>query len=346
MTEFHYVDSTLRDGSHAVDHEITPEFCRDVVAGLVRAGVRNIEVGHGAGLGGSSLLQGFARTENVDLFDAAASVLGDATLFTLLVPGIGVMDELREAVDHGVGGVRVATHVTEADVCLQHIELGRKLGIRTFGFLMMSHMAPPEEVARQAKMMEEAGAETVYLADSAGHMLESEVIDRVAAVRAEVSCGIGIHAHNNLGLAVADSLAAMRAGASYIDGSLAGLGAGAGNNPGDVFAAVARRMGIDLGIDELTLMDVAEEVVRPQMKFPQIIDRASLTLGYAGVYSSFLHKAIEAGARYGVEPREILLEAGRRGAIAGQEDMLEEIALEFSEGAPRDRTAVPAGAAR
>ncbi|MCW2744545.1 MAG: 4-hydroxy-2-oxovalerate aldolase [Mycobacterium sp.] len=339
MTEFQYVDSTLRDGSHAVDHQITPEFCRDVVAGLVGAGVRNIEVGHGAGLGGSSLLQGFARTENVDLFDAAASVLGDATLFTLLIPGIGVMDELREAVDHGVSGVRVATHVTEADVCLQHIELGRKLGIKTMGFLMMTHMAPPEVVAEQARMMAEAGAEAVYLADSAGHMLESEVADRIAAVRAAVSCDIGIHAHNNLGLAVADSLSAMRAGATYIDGTLAGLGAGAGNNQGDVFATVARRMGIDLGIDEFALMDVAEDVVRPQMTSPQVIDRASLTLGYAGIYSSFLHKAIEVGTRYGVEPRDLLLEAGRRGAVGGQEDMLEELALEFVERAP-------AGAAR
>lgn len=339
MTEFHYVDSTLRDGSHAIDHETTPEFCRDVVAGLVGAGVRNIEVGHGAGLGGSSLLHGFGATDNVDLFDAAASVIGDATLFTLLVPGIGVMDELREAVDHGVGGVRVATHVTEADVCLQHIELGRELGITTMGFLMMSHMAPPEAIARQAKRMEDAGAQAIYLADSAGHMLEAEVTDRVSALRGEVSCAVGIHAHNNLGLAVADSLAAMRAGATYIDGSLAGLGAGGGNNQGDVFATVARRMGYDLAIDELALMDVAEDVVRPQMKFPQVIDRASLTLGYAGVYSSFLHKAIKAGERFGIEPREILLEAGRRGAVAGQEDMLEEIALQFADGMLTNRLA-------
>jgi 4-hydroxy 2-oxovalerate aldolase len=339
-TAFHYVDSTLRDGSHAVDHNVTPEFCREVVAGLVGAGVRNIEVGHGAGLGGSSLLMGRGLTENVDLFDAASSVLGDATLYTMLIPGMGVMDELREAADHGVGGVRVTTHVTEADVCLQHIALGRELGLQTMGFLMMTHMAPPEVVAQQARMMEEAGAQVVYLADSAGHMLESEVMDRVAAVRAEVSCDIGIHAHNNLGLAVADSLAAMRAGATFIDGSLAGLGAGAGNNPGDVFATVARRMGIDLGLDEFALMDVAEDVVRPAMTSPQVIDRASLTIGYAGVYSSFLHKALDVGKRYGVEPRDVLLEAGRRGAVGGQEDMLEEIALEFSE---RALTGSPAG---
>lgn len=330
-TALHYVDSTLRDGSHAVDHDITPEFCREVVAGLVRGGVRNIEVGHGAGLGGSSLLFGRGRTENVDLFDAAVSVLGDATLFAMLIPGMGVMDELREAVDHGVGGVRVTTHVTEADVGLQHITLGRELGLQTMGFLMMTHMASPEVVAGQARMMEEAGAQVVYLADSAGHMLESEVTERVAAVRAAVSCAVGIHAHNNLGLAVADSLAAMRAGATFIDGSLAGLGAGAGNNPGDVFATVTRRMGLDLGLDEFALMDVAEEIVRPAMTSPQVIDRASLTIGYAGVYGSFLHKAIDAGRRYGVEPREILLEAGRRHAVGGQEDMLEEIALEFSE---------------
>jgi 4-hydroxy 2-oxovalerate aldolase len=327
-----YLDTSLRDGSHAVDHETSPDQVRDVVAGLVAGGVRYIEVGHGAGVGGSSLLQGRGRYENSELFDAASEVIGDSTLVTLMVPGMGVMDEIREAVDHGVRGVRVATHVTEADVCIQHLQLCRDLGLKTFGFLMMSHLAAPEVAAEQARIMEDAGAEIVYLADSAGYMTEGDVRARVAAVRAALGpqIEIGLHAHNNLGLSIANSLAAVAEGATFIDGSLGSLGAGAGNTPGEVFSAVTKRLGFDTGLDEWRLMDVAEDWVRPMMKFPQVIDRSSLVLGYAGVYSSFLHKAQAAAARYGLDPREILLEAGRRGAVAGQEDLLEDIAYTMS----------------
>jgi 4-hydroxy 2-oxovalerate aldolase len=326
-----YLDTSLRDGSHAVDHDVSPDQVRQVVGGLSASGVRYIEVGHGAGLGGSSLLQGRGHYANTELFDAAGEVIGDATLCTLMLPGVGVMDEVREAVDHGVRGVRVATHVTEADVAEQHLRLCRDLGLRTFGFLMMTHLAAPEVVAEQARIMAEAGAETVYLADSAGYMTEQGVRDRVAAVRAAISVEIGLHAHNNLGLSVANSLAAIDEGATFIDGSLGSLGAGAGNTPGEVFNVVTRRIGLDTGIDEMRLMDVAEDSVRPMMKFPQVIDRTSLVLGYAGVYSSFLHKAQAAAERYGLDPGEILLEAGRRGAVGGQEDLLEEIAFTMAQ---------------
>lgn len=325
-----YLDTSLRDGSHALDHELSPSVVRTIVDGLVRGGVRFIEVGHGAGLGGSSLLQGRGLASNAELFDAATEVIGDATLCTLMLPGLGVMDDVREAVDHGVRGVRVATHVTEADIAEQHLQLCRELGLRTFGFLMMTHLATPEVIAEQARIMAESGAEVVYLADSAGFMTEQAIRDRVAAVRAAVPVEIGLHAHNNLGLSVSNSLAALDEGASFIDGSLGSLGAGAGNTPGEVFAVVMRRLGFEMGVDEWALMDVAEEAVRPLMKYPQVIDRTALLLGYAGVYSSFLRKAQAAASRYGLEPGVILLEAGRRGAVGGQEDLLEEIAYSMA----------------
>ena len=333
MESLQYLDTTLRDGSHAVHHEFTAEQYRAIVAGLVAAKVGRIEIGHGAGLGGSSLLQGLGRVENVALFEAAAEVRGEATLYALLVPGIGVLDELREAVDHGITGVRVATHATEADVGLQHLQLGRALGVHTVGFLMMTHQASPGVLTEQGRMMEDAGAEVVYLADSAGHMVPSDVTARVEPLRAALSCPVGIHAHNNLGLALGNSLAAVEAGATYVDGSMCGLGAGAGNTAGEVFAVVAERLGLESGLDALALMDVAHDTVNPLLKRPQVIDRTSLLLGQAGLYSSFLLKAEEVGRRYGIDPRPLVLEAGRRGAVGGQEDLLEQIALELQEAA-------------
>jgi 4-hydroxy 2-oxovalerate aldolase len=327
-----YLDTTLRDGSHALDHDVSPDLVRAVVTGLAAAGVRYVEVGHGAGLGGSSLLQGLGSHENEALFDAACEVAGDSQLVVLLVPGIGVMDELRAAVDHGIQGVRVAVHVTEADVGLQHVELGRDLGLKTFGFLMMAHMAAPDVIVEQAKMMVDSGAEVVYLADSAGNMTENEVIARFDAIRSRIDVPLGFHGHNNLGLAVANSLSAVRSGATWIDGALAGLGAGAGNLQGEVFAVVAERYGLKTALSANILMDSANDHVQPVMRAPQIIDRTSLIIGQAGVYSSFLHKAEKAAARYNLDPRDVLLEAGRRRAVGGQEDLLEKIALELSEG--------------
>jgi 4-hydroxy-2-oxovalerate aldolase len=329
--EINYLDTTLRDGSHAVDHEFSPSVVRSVVGRLSAAGVRYIEVGHGAGLGGSSALQGFGRYENEELFDAAAKVAGESTLVALMMPGMGVMEDLRRAVDHGIGGIRVAVHVTEADVGLQHVKLGRELGLKTFGFLMMTHRATPEKIAEQAAMLVDVGAEVIYLADSAGYMTAEGVSERVGAVASKVSVPLGFHAHNNLGLAVANSLTAVDAGASWIDGALGGLGAGAGNLQGEVFAVVTDRLGFQLGLDANGLMDTAEEDVRPIMKAPQVIDRTSLVIGYAGVYSSFLHKAQAAADKYCLDPRPLLLEAGRRGAVGGQEDLLEKIAYEVSQ---------------
>jgi 4-hydroxy 2-oxovalerate aldolase len=320
-----YLDTTLRDGSHALDHDLSTDMVRQVSGDLARAGVRYVEVGHGAGLGGSSLLMGKSTASDTDLLDAAAGA--DVVLTTLLVPGFGTLEELRVAVEHGVRAVRVATHVTEADVGLQHLTAARDLGLLSIGFLMMAHSAPPDVIAEQAAMMEDAGAQVVYLADSAGNMLGDDVRARVSAVRNRVGCELGLHMHNNLGVAIANSLAGVEEGVTWIDGSLGGLGAGAGNTPAEVLAVVLQRLGLRTGIDADILMDSAEDVVRPQMKHPQVIDRESLIIGDAGVYSSFLGKAQKLGKEYGVAPRELLLEAGRMNAVAGQEDLLEDLAV-------------------
>lgn len=333
MTTLEYLDTTLRDGSHAIDHQFTAADCSTIVSRLAQAGVRYIEVGHGAGLGGSTVLQGFGRTSNPDLFDAAAAVRGDAELMTLLVPGFAVMDDLREAIDHGITGVRVATHVTEADVGLEHIELSREMGLTTHGFLMMTHMGHPDEVAEQAALMEKAGAEVVTVADSAGFMLPSDFRDRITAVAGALDhARIGAHAHNNLGLAIGNSLAAIEAGASFVDGSTGGLGAGAGNAIGEALIAALDKMGYETGVDAFGLMDLAADVVDKVRTAPQVVDRSSVVIGMTGVYSSFLRKAEAVGSKYGIDPRVLLLTAGERKAVAGQEDLLEQIALEMQAG--------------
>jgi 4-hydroxy 2-oxovalerate aldolase len=330
LTTVNYLDTTLRDGSHAIDHELTPETVREVVAALAAANVRYIEIGHGAGLGGSSALQGFAKYDNETLLDAAKPRAAGATLISLLVPGIGIMDDLRSAVDHGLGGVRIAVHVTEADVGLQHIKLSRELGLVTFGFLMMTHMAEPGVILEQARMMADAGAQVVYLADSAGNMVSADVRARFEAIASRLAVPLGFHAHNNFGLAMANAVEAVESGATWIDGSLGGLGAGAGNLPGEVFTTVAGRFGIEVGVNGRSMMDSAENDVRPIMKTPQVMDRTSLVIGTAGVYSSFMRKALKVADAYHLDARDILLEAGRRKAVGGQEDMLELIAAELS----------------
>ncbi|MEO3830174.1 4-hydroxy-2-oxovalerate aldolase [Actinomadura sp. B10D3] len=322
-----YLDTTLRDGSHALDHELSTELVHTVTGDLARAGVRYVEVGHGAGLGGSSLLMGKSSASDIELLDAAAAAGDDVVLTALLVPGFGTLEELQLAVEHGVRAVRVATHATEADAGLQHLTAARDYGLLAIGFLMMAHSADPESIAAQAAMMEDAGAQVIYLADSAGNMLGDDVRARVGAVRNRVGCEIGLHMHNNLGVAVSNSLAGVEEGVTWIDGSLGGLGAGAGNTPGEVLAVVLQRLGLQAGIDVDVLMDSAEQVVRPAMKHPQIIDRESLVIGDAGVYSSFLGKAQKLGKEYGVSPRELLIQAGRLNAVAGQEDLLEDLAI-------------------
>lgn len=322
-------DNTLRDGMHPKRHQITIEQMITVAKGLDEAGMPLLEITHGDGLGGASVNYGFPRHSDIDYLKAVIPLLARTKVSALLVPGIGTVDDLREAHDCGLHTVRIATHCTEADVSEQHIKAARKMGLDTVGFLMMAHMTSPEKLVEQARLMESYGAECVYVTDSAGYLLPEGVTARVAALRDALrpETQIGFHGHHNLAMGVANSLAAIEAGAVRIDGSTNGLGAGAGNTPLEVFVAVCNRMGIETGVDLYKIMDVAEDLVLPMMDHMVRVDRDALTLGYAGVYSTFLLFAKRAAAKYNVPARDILVELGRRGMVAGQEDMIEDTAL-------------------
>jgi 4-hydroxy 2-oxovalerate aldolase len=322
----------LRDGSHALRHQFTPEQAAAIAGGLDKAGVPVIEVSHGDGLGGSSFNYGMSGHDERELIRAAAGAVKRAKIAVLLLPGIGLASDLEEVRDLGASVARVATHCTEADISIQHLQTARNLGMETVGFLMMSHMLAPADLLEQARIMADAGAEAVYVVDSAGAMTTHDARARVAELKAGLpdDIGVGIHAHNNLSLAVANSIGAIEEGVDQIDGCSRGLGAGAGNCPTEVLIAVTDKLGLETGVDALAIMDVAEDVVRPVMPREQIIDRGALTLGYAGVYSSFLLHTERAAERYGVDPREILLELGRRKVVGGQEDMIVDVALELS----------------
>ena len=326
----HVVDSSLRDGMHSVSHQLRPEQMAQIARGLDRAGVQVVEIGHGDGLGGSSIQYGVAAESDLVYVEAVAAVLEQASLAVLLLPGIGTLAEVKAAVAAGATTARIATHCTEADIAQQHLAWCREHGMRAIGFLMMSHMLPPADLAVQAQLMETAGAEVVYVVDSAGALLPSGAAERVRAVRQHVSCAVGFHAHNNLGCAVGNTLAGIDAGATWVDGSLRGLGAGAGNAQLEVLCAALDRAGHVTSVDAFALSDLAEEVVAPLMARPQIIDRTALALGYAGVYSSFLLHTERAARRYGVDPRAVLVELGERRMVGGQEDMIIDVAAELA----------------
>ncbi|MGA2735137.1 MAG: 4-hydroxy-2-oxovalerate aldolase [Syntrophobacteraceae bacterium] len=325
------VDSTLRDGSHAVSHQFSREQIAAVAEGLDKAGVPFIEASHGDGLGGSSINYGKAKLTDEEILRAASNVIRSAVLTVLLLPGIGTQEDLKMAADCGARAVRVATHVTEADIAEQHIGLGKKMGMTTFGFLMLAHMRPPEVIVQQAKLFESYGCDVIYIADSAGAMLPSDVKPRIEALADAVSVPIGFHAHASLGLAIANSLTAAEAGASYLDGTCRGLGGGAGNAQTEVIAGVLHKAGFETGIDFYGIMDVAEDIVEPMMHRPQVIRNASLIQGYAGVYSSFLLHTYRAAEKYRLNPRDILVELGRREMVGGQEDMILDVAYEMAQ---------------
>ncbi len=322
-------DMTLRDGMHPKRHQISLKQMTDIAQGLDGAGVPLIEVTHGDGLGGSSVNYGFPAHSDEEYLSAVIPLMKQAKVSALLLPGIGTVDHLLMARGLGVHTIRVATHCTEADVSEQHIRAARKLEMDTVGFLMMAHMASPELLLQQAQLMESYGANCIYCTDSAGYMLPEDVRSRISLLRDKLrpETELGFHGHHNLAMGVANSLVAVECGANRIDAAAAGLGAGAGNTPLEVFIAVCVRMGIDTGIDLFKIQDVAEDRVLPIMDHLIRIDRDALTLGYAGVYSSFLLFAKRAEEKYRIPAREILVELGRRGMVGGQEDMIEDTAL-------------------
>jgi 4-hydroxy-2-oxovalerate/4-hydroxy-2-oxohexanoate aldolase len=336
-------DMTLRDGMHPKRHLMTLEQMKSVACGLDAAGMPLIEVTHGDGLGGSSVNYGFPAHTDEEYLSTVIPLMKNAKVSALLLPGIGTVDHLQMAHDLGVHTIRVATHCTEADVSEQHINMARKLDMDTVGFLMMAHMNSAEGLVKQAKLMESYGANCLYITDSAGYMLPDDVTERIDAVRQALKpeTELGFHGHHNMAMGVANSIAAIAAGANRIDAAAAGLGAGAGNTPMEVLVAVLDRMGCETGVDVWKIQDVAEDLVVPIMDFPIRIDRDALTLGYAGVYGSFLLFAKRAGAKYGIPSRDLLVELGRRKMVGGQEDMIEDTALTLA----RERAQQKVGAA-
>ena len=330
MKQVRLIDVTLRDGMHAISHALSAEQMAAIAKRLDEAGVATVEIGHGDGIGGSSLQYGLAKATDREYFSAVSRALKNCKLDVLLIPGIGTIEDLKAAMEYNVHTVRVATHVTEADVAEQHIDFAKKHGLEAIGFLMMSHMAPVEKLVEQAKLMEGYGSDAVYVTDSAGAMLPEEVKARIAAVKASVSIPVGFHGHNNLGLAVGNSLAAIEAGATLIDGSVRGLGAGAGNTQMEVLVAVLNKMGYQTGIDFYKLMDAGQELIDPLMHRPQIISNDALVIGYAGAYGSFLLHARRAAEKFGVDARDIIMELGRRKTVGGQEDLIIDVAIELS----------------
>jgi 4-hydroxy 2-oxovalerate aldolase len=324
-------DTSLRDGSHHKRHRFTAEEVRSVVAALDEAGVPVIEVAHGDGLGGSSFTYGFSHTPEQELIATAVKTAKRARIAVLMLPGVGVKDDILVAQDNGASICRIATHCTEADISVQHFGLARERGLETVGFLMMAHSQPPEALAKQARIMADAGCQCVYVVDSAGALVLEQVGDRVSALVAELGddAQVGFHGHENLGLGVANSVIAVRAGAAQVDGSVRRFGAGAGNTPLEAFVGVCDKLGIPTGVDFFKIVDAAEDVVRPAMPEECVLDRMALMMGYAGVYSSFLKHAFVQAERYQVSGAQILVRAGERKLVGGQEDQLIDIALEL-----------------
>ena len=325
-------DSSLRDGSHHLRHQFTPEQVRTLVSALDTAGVPVIEVTHGDGLGGSSFTYGKSGTDEQVLIKEAVAAARNAKIACLMLPGIGTVEDMKKVAEEGVSVIRIATHCTEADIAIQHFSVARELGLETVGFLMMAHSQPPEVIAQQARIMVDAGCQCAYVTDSAGALILDQVAERVQAVSAEIGneAMVGFHGHENLDLGVANTIVAIRAGATQVDGCTRRFGAGAGNTPTEALVAVCDKLGIKTGIDPLVMFDVAEDIALPMMSEEPNLSRMALIMGYAGVYSSFLRHAYRAAERYGVSGAEILMRCGERKLVGGQEDQIFDIAIQLA----------------
>lgn len=337
------IDTTLRDGSHAVSHTFGEQQVREVVSALDTAGVPYIEVTHGDGLAGSSFNYGFSTVPDIDLVAAAVDEAERAKIAVLLLPGLGTVTDLREAAIAGAAMARIATHCTEADISQQHFQAARQLGMETAGFLMLSHMNNAKDLARQARIMANAGCQTVYVVDSAGAMLPEGVRERVSALVDELGddAVVGFHGHQNLSLGVANSIEAYRAGARSLDGTLRALGAGAGNSPTEVLVTALDALGISTGVDVERILEASEEVLAPMIERLPVIDRASVVQGRYGVYNSFLLHAEKAAARYDVPAYRILRAVGEAGYVGGQEDMIIDVALRLAAQKDESSTGAP-----
>ena len=324
------IDTSLRDGMHGVNHSFSPQDMAEIASALERAEVDTIEVGHGDGLAGSSINYGLASASDEKYLRAVKQKLAGTRLAVLLLPGIGTVEELKKASNLGIDVVRVATHVTEADVSEQHMKISKDLGLEVMGFLMMSHTRGPEVIIEEGKKMESYGADVVYVVDSAGALTPDAVRVRVEALLENLEVEVGFHAHNNLGLGVGNTLAAVEEGVRIVDGSLAGLGAGAGNAQTEILIIALEKMGYETGVDIFKIMDAAEDVVKPKLSRLPRVDRDAITLGYSGVYSSFLLHAKEAAHKFGIDSRDILVELGKREAVGGQEDWIYDVAYELA----------------
>ncbi len=331
MHKIYIQDVTLRDGMHAIRHQYGKEKLKEIAIAIDKAGVDAIEISHGDGLAGGSFNYGFGKHTDWDWLEGIREELTHAKLTTLILPGIATIDDLKKARELGVESVRIATHCTEADIAPQHIEAAKKLGMDVGGFLMMAHLNEPKKLAEQAKIMEDAGADCVYVTDSAGALLMDGVIDRIKAFRDVLKdeTEIGIHCHHNLSLGVANTIVAYQHGANRLDASLAGMGAGAGNAPLEVLIAILNKMEVKHNSDLFQLMDIADDIIRPLQTRPVRVDRETLSLGYAGVYSSFLLHAERAAKKYDLDTRTILNELGKRNMVGGQEDMIVDVALDL-----------------
>lgn len=325
------VDSTLRDGMHAVSHQFTPKDMTEIATAAEKACIDTIEVSHGDGLAGASINYGFPAASDREYLEAVSAVLKNTKLAFLLLPGIGTVKDLEEAISCGAQVARIATHVTEADISQQHISVAKNKGLEVLCFLMMAHMGTPKLMVEQARLMQGYGADCVYVVDSAGALTPDGVRDRVTALKNSLEIPIGFHGHNNLGLGIGNTITAVEAGATIVDGSLCGLGAGSGNAATEVLVAVLEKMGYHTGVKLYEVMDAAEVVVKPKLRRPQEVDQNALTMGYAGVYSSFLLHARKAAEQFNIDARDILIELGKRKVVGGQEDWIFDTAYEIAQ---------------